>query len=49
LVMDARRPLTPFDQMMLDWCVNVNLPTQIILTKTCKDHLITLIWWCAFE
>ncbi|RUA05475.1 MAG: YihA family ribosome biogenesis GTP-binding protein [Gammaproteobacteria bacterium] len=36
LVMDVRRPLTPFDQMMLDWCVNVNLPTQIILTKSDK-------------
>lgn len=36
LVMDVRRPLTSFDQMMLDWCVNVNLPTQIILTKSDK-------------
>ncbi len=36
LVMDVRRPLTPFDQMMLDWCVSVNLPTQILLTKSDK-------------
>lgn len=36
LVMDVRRPLTKFDQMMLDWCVDVNLPTQIILTKSDK-------------
>jgi GTP-binding protein len=36
LVMDARRPLTKFDQMMLDWCVGANLPTQIILTKSDK-------------
>lgn len=33
LAMDARRPLTKFDQMMLNWCVNASLPTQIILTK----------------
>ncbi|SMM98090.1 GTP-binding protein EngB [uncultured Candidatus Thioglobus sp.] len=36
LVMDVRRPLTSFDQMMLDWCINVNLPTQILLTKSDK-------------
>jgi GTP-binding protein len=36
LVMDARRPLTKFDQMMLDWCVSINLPTQILLTKSDK-------------
>lgn len=36
LVMDVRRPLTKFDQMMLDWCIAVNLPTQIILTKSDK-------------
>lgn len=36
LVMDARRPLTPFDQTMLNWCVGVNLPTQILLTKADK-------------
>lgn len=36
LVMDVRRPLTKFDQMMLDWCVSINLPTQILLTKSDK-------------
>ncbi|SMN10864.1 GTP-binding protein EngB [uncultured Candidatus Thioglobus sp.] len=36
LVMDVRRPLTSFDQMMLDWCINVNLPAQILLTKSDK-------------
>lgn len=36
LVMDVRRPLTKFDQVMLNWCVNVNLPTQIILSKSDK-------------
>lgn len=36
LVMDVRHPLKPFDKMMLDWCVSINLPTQIILTKADK-------------
>lgn len=36
LAMDVRRPLTPFDQMMLDWCIAINLPTQILLTKSDK-------------
>ncbi len=36
LVMDVRRPLLPFDKMMLEWCVSINLPTQIILTKSDK-------------
>lgn len=36
LVMDVRRPLTKFDQIMLNWCVNGNLPTQIILSKSDK-------------
>ncbi|WP_428085902.1 ribosome biogenesis GTP-binding protein YihA/YsxC [Candidatus Thioglobus sp.] len=36
LVMDSRRPLMPFDEMMLKWCVSINLPTQIILTKSDK-------------
>ncbi|KAA0446049.1 MAG: YihA family ribosome biogenesis GTP-binding protein [Candidatus Thioglobus sp.] len=36
LVMDVRRPLMEFDKMMLNWCVQVNLPTQIILTKSDK-------------
>jgi GTP-binding protein len=36
LVMDVRHPLKPFDKMMLDWCVSINLPTQILLTKADK-------------
>ncbi len=36
LVMDVRRPLLAFDQMMLDWCVGINLPTQILLSKSDK-------------
>lgn len=36
LVMDVRRPLTHFDQIMLDWCIHINLPTQILLTKADK-------------
>jgi GTP-binding protein len=36
LVMDARHPLKPFDEMMLNWCVETNLPTQILLTKADK-------------
>jgi GTP-binding protein len=36
LVMDVRHPLKPFDQMMLDWCVNSNIPVHIILTKSDK-------------
>jgi GTP-binding protein len=36
MVLIALDPLTKFDQMMLDWCVGANLPTQIILTKSDK-------------
>ncbi len=36
LVMDIRHPLKPFDKMMLEWCISINLPTQIILTKSDK-------------
>lgn len=36
LVMDIRHPLMPFDQMMLDWCASINLPTQILLNKSDK-------------
>ncbi|HIF47182.1 ribosome biogenesis GTP-binding protein YihA/YsxC [Candidatus Thioglobus sp.] len=36
LVMDVRHPLKPYDKMMLEWCVSINLPTQIILTKSDK-------------
>lgn len=36
LVMDCRHPLKVFDEMMLNWCVDINLPSIIILTKADK-------------
>ncbi len=36
LLIDIRRGFTPFDQIMLNWCVTINLPTQILLTKADK-------------
>ena len=36
LVMDCRHPFKPFDQMMLDWCVNSQVPINILLTKSDK-------------
>ena len=36
LVMDCRHPFKPFDQMMLDWCVNSQIPVNILLTKSDK-------------
>ena len=36
LVMDCRHPFKPFDQMMLDWCVNSKVPIHILLTKSDK-------------
>lgn len=36
LVMDIRHPLTPFDQMMSDWCGHNGLPLMILLTKADK-------------
>ena len=36
LVMDIRHPLTPFDQMMVDWCAHNGLPLTILLTKADK-------------
>lgn len=36
LIMDIRKPLTPFDEMMLDWTHNRALPTLILLTKSDK-------------
>lgn len=36
LPMDARRPLTPLDQQMVDWCIAANLPIHILLTKADK-------------
>lgn len=36
LVMDIRHPLTPFDQMMCDWCAHNGLALMILLTKADK-------------
>jgi GTP-binding protein len=36
LLMDVRRPLQDFDQMMLDWAVAGNMPVHILLTKADK-------------
>ena len=36
LVMDCRHPLKPFDEMMLQWCVNNDVATNILLTKSDK-------------
>ena len=36
LVMDCRRPLMPFDEMMLEWCITNKIPTNILLTKSDK-------------
>ena len=36
LVMDCRHPFKPFDQMMLEWCVNSKVPINILLTKSDK-------------
>lgn len=36
LIMDARHPLTPLDQRMLDWFMPRGLPVHILLTKADK-------------
>ncbi len=36
LIMDIRKPLTPFDEMLLEWTHNRALPTLILLTKSDK-------------
>jgi GTP-binding protein len=36
LIMDIRKPLTAFDQMMLEWTDKRALPTLILLTKSDK-------------
>ena len=36
LVMDVRRPLQEFDQMMLEWARNSDMPVHILLTKADK-------------
>lgn len=36
LIMDIRHPLKPEDQQMLDWALDVGLPTHILLNKSDK-------------
>lgn len=36
LMMDIRKPLTDFDQLMLDWAVASHMPMHILLTKADK-------------
>lgn len=36
LVMDARHPLQPFDEMMLEWVGQYQMPSVIVLTKCDK-------------
>jgi GTP-binding protein len=36
LMMDIRHPMTEFDQYMLHWCQQANLPLHILLTKCDK-------------
>jgi GTP-binding protein len=36
LIMDIRHPLKPEDQQMLDWALDVGLPTHVILNKSDK-------------
>ncbi len=36
LIMDARHPLKPYDQQMLNWASTMSLPVHILLTKADK-------------
>ena len=36
LIMDIRHPLTPFDEEMLSWCREMQMPVHILLTKADK-------------
>ncbi|MCP5154772.1 MAG: YihA family ribosome biogenesis GTP-binding protein [Ectothiorhodospiraceae bacterium] len=36
LLMDVRRPLTPLDQTLLDWAVEMAIPLHVVLTKSDK-------------
>lgn len=36
LIMDARRPLQEFDQIMLGWATEVGMPVHLVLTKADK-------------
>lgn len=36
LLMDSRHPMQPFDEQMLDWALNAQMPVHILLTKADK-------------
>lgn len=36
LMMDVRNPMTPFDQQMLQWASDANMPIHVLLTKADK-------------
>ncbi len=36
MLMDCRHPLTDYDQQMLLWCADVDLPVHVLLTKADK-------------
>ncbi len=36
LLMDIRHPFTEFDQMLVQWCVDSDLPLHVLLTKADK-------------
>lgn len=56
LVMDIRHPLTEFDQQMLFWCAEAELPVHLLLTKADKlkrgqqaSQLLQVKSWLATE
>jgi len=36
IIMDVRRPMTEYDQIMMDWCRSAKMPTHVLLTKMDK-------------
>lgn len=36
LVMDIRHPLKPFDESMVEWCLQSRIPVHLLLTKADK-------------
>jgi len=36
LIMDIRHPLKPYDEQMLEWCINADLPVHVLLNKADK-------------
>ncbi len=36
IIMDVRRPMTEYDQIMMDWCAEAEMPTHVLLTKMDK-------------